>query len=204
MTIMDLEAYIQIPDLDAVAEANGIRVSRLRGYRLIRDCRRYTEDEMREDENHTRIHAYERIMASAPPFTLNPKCYGWDARTRRRERKYLIKDKDGHTIGIRMDLLHGKKRKAAKYEIKRFLRLQKTQSGLWNKYAGREDVLYIHARLGSWNWSSETWRDYKRNPWFLDGCDDTYDPSYCDIYARIDPSTVPEIEEGKEGAWQQV
>lgn len=188
---MDLGAYIQIEDLDSIAEANGIKVSRLRGYRLMRDQAAYSDAELLEGEHYARMHAYEHALSSDPPFTLNPQGYGWNDATRRREKKYLIKDGKDHTIGFRMELLHGKRRKAVKYEVKRFVKMQQTQMSLWNKYAGREDVLYIHARLGSWNWSGIQWPYYKNEAWFLDGCDDIYDPSYCDIYARIDPKTIP-------------
>ena len=37
------------------------------------------------------------------------------------------------------------------------------------------------------------WPDYRKEPWFLDGCDDTFDQSYCDIYALIDPEIVDKI-----------
>ena len=188
---MDLGAYIQIEALESVAEANGIHVSRLRGYRLMRDQKAYTNDELTAGEKYARMHAYEQVLSSAPPFSLNPQCYGRNDKVRRREKKYLIKDSSGHTVGFRINLLHGKRRKAVKYEVKRFVRMQRTQMSIWNRYAGREDVLYIHARLGSWNWSGVQWRGYKKEVWFLDGCDDIYDPSYCDIYARIDPATAP-------------
>ena len=189
---MDLNAYIKINDLSGVAEANGIRIDRLRGYRLMCYEKPYSETEKQEAEQNARIFAYEHVLASEPPFTLNPRCYGWHDDISRHEKKYLITDRDGHTIGFRMELLHGKKRKALKYEVKRFLLIQQNQMALWNKYAGRDDVLYIHARLGSWNWSGVHWSSYNKELWFLDGCDDFYDASYCDIYARIDPKTVPD------------
>ncbi|MBR4827501.1 MAG: hypothetical protein IKZ75_01525 [Oscillospiraceae bacterium] len=97
-----------------------------------------------------------------------------------------------------MDLVHGKKRKAAKYEIRRFVKAQQTQMNLWNEFAGREDVLYIHARLGSWNWSDIKWTCYEKDDWFLGGCDDFFDSSYCDLYARIDPKTAQVKKEERE------
>jgi len=188
---MDLGAYAKIEDLGGVAVANGIKVDRLRGYRLMCNERAYSESELLENEQYARMYAYEHVLASEPPFTINPRYYAWDDVITRREKKYLITDCDGHTIGFRIDLLHGKRRKALKYEVRRFIKIQQTQMELWNKYAGSEDVLYIHARLGGWNWSGIHWSCYKKEPWFLDGCDDFYDSSYCDIYARIDPKTVP-------------
>ena len=61
---------------------------------------------------------------------------------------------------------------------------------VWNKYAGQKNVLYIHARLGTSNWSNTTWEDFRKSSWFLDGCDDASDRSYCDIYAKIDPESI--------------
>lgn len=56
----------------------------------------------------------------------------------------------------------------------------KRQMTLWNRYVGRDDVLYIHSRCG------EGWRKYRDKEWFIDGCLDAFDPTYCDIYARIE------------------
>ena len=184
---MDLGAYVQIGDLQAVADANGISIHRLRGYRLMVEQEPYSVEELQDGIECARNVAYERVVSSVPPFILNPECYCFRERM---EKKYLIKDAYGHTIGIRWDKIHGRKRKAVKYEVRKYIRNQKTQMGMWNRYAGRDDVLYIHARLGSWSWSEIKWPDYRKEPWFLDGCDDTFDQSYCDIYAHIDPETV--------------
>ncbi len=62
---------------------------------------------------------------------------------------------------------------------------QTKQLELWNKYAGREDILYIHARIGGNNWSR--YHDQvDTKPWFLEKVDDSFDSTYCDIYARIE------------------
>ena len=39
-------------------------------------------------------------------------------------------------------------------------------------------------------WSNTTWEDFRKSSWFLDGCDDASDRSYCDIYAKIDPESI--------------
>ena len=49
---------------------------------------------------------------------------------------------------------------------------------------------YYDARLGTSNWSNTTWEDFRKSSWFLDGCDDASDRSYCDIYAKIDPESI--------------
>ena len=45
----------------------------------------------------------------------------------------------------------------------------------------------VHARLGSYSWSDIKHFSYKDKPWYLDSCDDAYDSSFCDIYAKIEP-----------------
>ena len=186
---MDLGAYMQIDNLRDLAEANGIEVERLRGYRLMRDQKVLTDVEITEGIEYANNHAYEQLLKSVPPFAMNPVMFGSDVPDRL-AKKYLITNGEGTTIGFHWEKLHGKKRKAAKYVVKRHIKRQQTQMNLWNLYAGREDVLYIHARLGSWNWSSKIWKDYQGEIWFLAGCDDYFDPSYCDIYAKIDPGTI--------------
>lgn len=61
----------------------------------------------------------------------------------------------------------------------------------FNKYSGRFDVLYIHARIGGGNWLSCR-NQVKNQPWFLEKVDDFYDNTYCDIYAKIDATTLEE------------
>ena len=58
------------------------------------------------------------------------------------------------------------------------------QYEVWNKYAGREDILYIHARIGGGNWKVY-YRQVVDKPWFLEKVDDSFDSTYCDIYARL-------------------
>lgn len=65
------------------------------------------------------------------------------------------------------------------------------QYAVWNKYAGKENVLYIHARIGGNNWGSYGGSTIERQPWFLEKVDDSFDDTYCDIYAKIN---APHIE----------
>ena len=69
------------------------------------------------------------------------------------------------------------------------MRETKTQWEMWNRYCGRADVLYIHARLGKYNWSYVVHTDYKDKSWYLESCNDSQDYSYCDIYAKIKENT---------------
>ena len=93
--------------------------------------------------------------------------------------------------------IHGRARKDIKFEIKKAKKKTLEVYNLWNKYAGREDVLYIHARLGSTSWSDIRHYQYANKPWYLDSIDDSYDTSYCDIYAKIDPETIKNIKENE-------
>lgn len=59
------------------------------------------------------------------------------------------------------------------------------QFNTWNKYAGRDNVLYIHARIGGNNWNFYGGFELARQPWFIEKVDDSFDNTYCDIYAKI-------------------
>lgn len=141
---MDLGAFAQIEDLEKLAEANGIYVPRLRGYRLMSCSEPYTEDEI------------QKIIKDVKD----------------NERRHYASLSELHYIT---------------YKVRR-------QCETWNKYVGREDVLYIHSRMGgksySYDYDSETDTFRKRfvlseQPWFLDHVRDAYDCTYCDIYAKI-------------------
>lgn len=200
---MDLYAYAQMEDYVELAKANGIEVPRLRGYRLMEDEERLSEKDVEAGMDEARMRAYRNVLTSDPPFSINPYSYTFCSATDRRKKKYLIVEKKELTDkaagvpytttvtkGIRWDLLHGKKRKAVKYHVKKEMEREKRQLELWNRYAGQKNVLYIHARIGTSNWSGITWKNFASAPWFLDGCDDAFDRSYCDIYAKVDPDAV--------------
>jgi hypothetical protein len=120
----------------------------------------------------------------------------YSLRTDNLKKKYLIQktvvDKydDGNectykqTIGIRWELIHGKNRKNIKFAIKKRQKAIKEQFTMFNKYVGRDDVLYIHARIGGPNWKYYA-MDVQNQPWFLEKVDDSFDYTYCDIYAKI-------------------
>ena len=73
------------------------------------------------------------------------------------------------------------KKKAAYSEYKEIRRQYET----WNKYAGKDGFLYIHARIGGGNWPYY-FKDVIDKPWFIEKVDDSFDSTYCDIYARIE------------------
>ena len=204
---MDLYAYMQIEDYDELAKANGVEIPRLRGYRWMEAEKCLSDEDIENCLNEARARAYEHVLTADPPFSINPHYYTLSYETDQRKKKYLIQEEETRiyyppdkpegksytvtvTKGIRWNLLHGKRRKAVKYYLKKELRREKAQLAVWNKYAGKRNVLYIHARLGTSNWSTKTWKNFQSLHWFLDGCDDGSDCSYCDIYAKIAPETV--------------
>ena len=154
---MDLYANAQIDNLSGLAEKNGIKVDRLRGYRLMKDEEPWSEEQMKLWLND--------IVGD----------YWWMRSDQCDPDWYDHKAKD-YRNGFRLPVIP----KGMFKEIALLKGRFANQSRLWNKYAGQEDVLYIHSRMGY---------DYiglKNEPWFLDACLDSFDPTYCDIYAKIE------------------
>ncbi len=176
---MDLLAYAQIDELDKIAQDNGIEVPRLRGYRLMKDEEPVNIKEELNELNIALDCAKE--LCTAIPF--------WSSKTNEHEfsswtdfvKEYYI-DEDR----IRWERIHGWKRKTLKTYIHNSEKRYKTQFETFNKYAGREDVLYIHARIGGGNWPYY-YKEVVGKPWFIEKVDDAFDSTYCDIYAKIQP-----------------
>ena len=184
---MDLEAYININNFDDLAKANGIECPRLRGYRLMRDEVLANLDICKHNVS---IECVEELCMCKPFW--NPKS-DWlfgNKKTDKLKEYYLIneKDKDGFNFvtGVRWDRIHGRKRKILKtYIHNEYMRRIKSYE-TFNKYVGRNDILYIHARIGGGNWSY--YGEFVKNqPWFIEKVDDPFDSTYCDIYAKIKP-----------------
>lgn len=207
---MDIGAYIQIADLEKVAEANGIEVPRLRGYRLMVNESPLSCNEIAESLRSHELGLCERACRSEPRFRPDSNMTEYSCTTDRLKQKYCVLETRVGTnceggeysytevVGFRWHLIHGKNRKAIKFAIKKGRKAVVKQLQTFNKYAGREDVLYIHARLGGLNWSYCGGSDLERQPWFLEKVDDYYDETYCDIYAKIDPASVQVLLEQEE------
>lgn len=194
---MDLYAYSQIGTIEEIAKANGIEVPRLRGYRLMGTESVIPEDRISEAIKAYEGHIYEKTVTSCPRFCPDSNSSEFSPATDRLERKYLIREErseelnDGRvaswleTVGFRWELLHGKARKRLKLALKQGRKEVRRSMETFNKYAGREDVLYIHARIGGPNWAYYGGAEIARQPWFIEKVDDYFDCTYCDIYARI-------------------
>lgn len=194
---MDLFAYLQIEDIGKIAAQNGIDIPRLRGYRLMSEEKVISEEEIKETIRQNEIEECERLLRSVPRFQYNAGVTQYNDRTDYLVRKYLVKEKAtgidccrneftyDKTVGFRWDLIHGKNRKKLKFALKKARRAVRRQLETFNKYAGRNDVLYVHARIGGFNWIPYGGDEIARKEWFLEKVDDYFDDTYCDIYVKI-------------------
>lgn len=63
---MDLYAYTQIVDLQAIADRNGISVPRCRGYRLMKNEERVTTAEIEQMITEQALYEAEKLFVSIP------------------------------------------------------------------------------------------------------------------------------------------
>lgn len=182
---MDLGAYINIDDLDGLAKVNGIEIPRLRGYRLMESENHVSQKEIEQTKSEMAIQIVENLCEAEPFWSTNPLAFRLNEYTDYLKNYYLIHDNNKYT-DIRWDRIHGWKRKILKFEIKKQNRRVQNKYDLWNKYAGKPGILYIHSRMGGDNWKYYTDKSKLLNqPWFLDRVDDCFDSTYCDFYARV-------------------
>ena len=196
---MDLGAYIQIESLYEIAAKNNISVPRLRGYRLMKE-------EIPVDLKsvvHFEYEAYNLIREYFIRDAIN-KYIPWQldnfSRTKnkayysRKVRLYTNTDKcvnkyydyfEDKEKPFPWYKFHGKLRRKLKLLYKQCSRKSNAQYEVFNKYVGRNDVLYIHARIGGNNWKYFNGEELEKQPWFLEKVDDCFDSTYCDIYAKI-------------------
>lgn len=207
---MDLFAFAQIGRFAELMNAQGIDIPRLRGVRWMKEEAQISEEEICDTIKRQCGYELEEAVTAYPRFAINPLWYEGSLRTDALKRKYIVyeTEMDSRTdrttgekveyefkypVGIRWELVHGKNRKHLKYILKRCVQRVRRQMETHNKYAGREDVLQIHARIGSNNWFNyDAHLTVEKQPWFLEEVDDAFDYTYCDIYVKIDSSTLNE------------
>ena len=187
---MDLGAYAQIDDLEQIMKDNGIEIPRLRGLRLMKDEAPFTKEDLEEVIKDDILWEVKSLIRGCPKWDWNSCVTELSSKTDALCDYYLWYDVDEYGchkyVDICWDRIHGKKRKACKYVIKKVKKRVKEQFDMWNKYVDRDDVLYIHARLGSGNWGGyDCDKIVKGQPWYLDHCEDHFDCTYVDIYAKI-------------------
>lgn len=194
---MDLGAYIQIEELDHLAKANDITIPRLRGYRLMINEAPINKEEWLNISHECKMDALHSLCRAEPLWKINADCHTYNDWTDYVSRYYTKygRDEEGRRIplDIRWNRIHGKKRRTLKFAIKQNLKAACKQYSIWNKYAGQENVLYIHSRMGGYNWEDYAEKEsIISKPWFLDRVDDWWDSTYCDFYAKIDSSLTIE------------
>jgi hypothetical protein len=199
---MDLAAYANIGNIDSIAKANGIEVPRLRGYRVMENEKPVTDEEIKEMLENAVVYAADEFCERIPAFSMNPRFIEYSSDTDYRKERFLIRktvmwtdSPHRETVGIRWDKIHGKRRKVLKYMIKKSQKALKDNIAAWNRYAGKENVLYIHARIGGNNWDYYGGKELEEKPWFIEKVDDAWDCTYCDIYAKADLSGVKDEKE---------
>ena len=187
---MDLGAYAQIEDLGQIMKDNGIDIPRLRGLRLMKDEAPLTKEDLEEAIKDDVLWEVQSLIRGCPKWDWNSCVTEYSSKMDALCDYYLWYDVDEYGchkyVDIRWDRVHGKKRKACKYVIKKVKKRVKEQFDMWNKYVGQDDILYIHARLGSGNWGGyDCDKIVKGQPWYLDHCEDHFDSTYVDIYVKI-------------------
>jgi len=183
---MDLGAYVNInvDEYQEVIRKNNIVVPRLRGYRLMKYEKPVSKEDLSDMLSSCELRTAEDMIRSIPIFHNDNYCHEYS-----RYKDYLIDyylplHEDGKRY-IDWSRIHGWERRNLKFEIKKNKKRIEKQFAVWDKYAGRSDILYIHARIGGGNWSYY-YKDVINQPWFLEKVDDSYDSTYCDIYAKIE------------------
>lgn len=186
---MNLYAYMQIDELSELAKFNNIEIPRLRGYEWMKNAKpdRYmNKNELKEFE----VDLLEELIEQN--WDLRSPWYSLDDHTNYLKRKYIKKEyfHIGSQVecikSVKWELIHGWKRKLLKTFIHNELVRHNKQIDIYNKYVGREDVLMIHSRIGGCNWKYYKGDEISQKPWFLEKVDDSYDSTYCDIYAKIE------------------
>ena len=175
---MDLGAYVQIEDLRNLANENGIVVHRLRGYRLMENEKPITDEEMAKQIRDAELSAVEHAYAARPAGSVSPAWFQYDYEVSMKLNR-AIENRSSAEPRILWNRIRGRVRKTAKYFTKKYKKAAEEQWALWNEFAGKPGVLYIHSR------DAAHLSDYKAQPWCLGACLDWFDNTYCDIYAKI-------------------
>ena len=180
---MDLYAYTQIDELEEIMKANDIEVPRLRGVRLMSQ----EKPEYNYIPDNLEFNVLEDWIASDFGRDKVFQVYSSWTRELAERLSHVSKiDDDGDEVRkINWNMLGRKDKKYLKLEIKHRLKAFHKQFETFNKYCGKDDVLYIHARIGGGNWSYYDGLELSKQSWFIEKVDDAFDSTYCDIYAKI-------------------
>lgn len=176
---MDLGAYAKMEDLKHILEESNIKISRLRGLRLMKSEKSIPLEKIEEKIANTKL---ENAIT-----WLKQK--SWDCWTLSKDdvihKAFIYKKiKDERKIvAINWTKVNRKDRKIIKLKNKEDEKRIKTNITMFNSYVGK-NVLYVHARQGGNN------RTYypidTKHPMYLSDCDDLWDDTYCDIYYNLE------------------
>lgn len=199
---MDLFAYTQIGSLQGILSSTGIDIPRLRGLRLMLEENPVPDTDIAEAIREEQMYVAERVIQSVPKWSPNSNVtrYSWE--TDRACRKYLVYGDDGRATAIRWELIHGQHRRNMKHAMKIAKRRVLDSFDTFNRYAGRDDILCVHARIGGRNWGYfNEGGAVSGSDAFIEKVDDMFDDTYCDIYLRIDPKLAHAyVESAEKGA----
>ena len=174
---MDLYAYSQIENLEGILKDNNINIPRLRGLRLMAKEKRVTDKELDDLIKEEKKDYLVSWLRQHNDFIIS------FSKDNKHHKAFIYKGKnqwgEKEVVGYDFSKVHGKDRKHIKFKWKQIEKAYRSQYDLFNKYAGK-NVLYVHARLGSTNWS--TFKIDTKHPMYLGMVDDAFDTSYCDIY----------------------
>ena len=182
---MDLGAYSNIGEdyIEQIVKENNIEVPRLRGYRLMINEEKVDLKTLWNEEDD--ISCVEELCTSRPFWSTN-SCCSESSEVTDWYKKYFLLPNGG---GIRWNKIHGWKRRVLKTYIHNEKKRCIKQYEMFNKYVGRKDILYIHARIGGGNWPYY-YDKVINQPWFIEKVDDSFDCTYCDIYAKIEVKNI--------------
>ena len=200
---MDIGAYARIDDLSKILASTGVDIPRLRGLRLMATEEKISEEEIKEMNASADVDAVEDLVRSCPPWSVGSDCHSYCLRTDKNLRRLLVytNDESGYDrpTAVRWEKIHGKRRKKIKLLTKTQAKRIRKSMDTFNKYAGRKDVLYVHARIGGNNWVFFGGQKVAEHTAFIERVDDWFDSTYCDIYLKVDESLVEQyLKEEKE------
>ena len=194
---MDLFAYTQIDSLHDILDSTGVDVPRLRGLRLMLEEEPISDDDIAEEIHEEQMYVAERVICSIPKWSPNSDTTRYNREIDRECRKYLVHDADGKVTDVRWELIHGQHRRNMKHAMKIAKRRVLDSFGTFNRYAGRDDILCVHTRIGGRNWAYyNEGGAVSGSDAFIEKVDDMFDDTYCDIYLRIDPKIAHAYVEG--------
>ena len=118
-----------------------------------------------------------RLMSEETPIT-EEEIERLARRSYRETKQLCTPTSHWHIVGI-------DNRREIKGKARHYAKLTRKQLHAFNKYAGKEGILMVHARIGGANWRYYGGPLLAMKPWFIEKVDDGADDTYCDIYVRI-------------------